>query len=262
MKKNNSLFKVIINYYDLYYFLSSYDVASRFRSSRLGILWLVIQQLMFALGISLVWSNVFAIDIYDFVPFLTLGLSLWGIIMGSMTEGGNAFLHAQYYIKQFPLPYSVFILRTLLTQFLYFGISILTTFIVLSIFGKLSLLGIIYAIPGMVVLCIYCYSATALTAYLCLRYRDLNHALSGIFGLIFLITPIIFSPELLIQKGISIAIYLNPFASLIEIVRYPILNVDFANLEHYFIGLGFSLCLLLVQIIIQKRWGRFVPFWI
>jgi ABC-type polysaccharide/polyol phosphate export permease len=76
MKKNNSLFKVIINYYDLYYFLSSYDVASRFRSSRLGVLWLVIQQLMFALGISLVWSNVFAIDIYDFVPFLTLGLSL------------------------------------------------------------------------------------------------------------------------------------------------------------------------------------------
>ena len=97
--------------------------------------------------------------------------------------------------------------------------------------------------------------------YLGLRYRDFQHGLTGFFSLLFIVTPVIVPPEILIKKGISIVVYMNPFASLIEVVRHPIINAEFAELTHYGIAIGFTTVLLIFQIILAKRWGRLIPFW-
>jgi ABC-type polysaccharide/polyol phosphate export permease len=98
-------------------------------------------------------------------------------------------------------------------------------------------------------------------AYMGLRYRDLQHALPSIFSLLFIVTPVIYPPEILVKKGASYILYLNPFTSLIEVVRSPLLEGSLASTEHYIISILMSLIMLYCKYFIEKKWRRFVPFW-
>lgn len=252
----------VSEHFNLYYSLAKHDISNRFRRSKLGILWIVLQQLIFVLGASVIWSNIFNMEIENFMPFLVTGMAIWGFLVSSMVEGCSIFVVSQGYLKNFCLPESIFVFRALIANFFYFLLNILTASLVLIAFNKFSFVGIIYALPGILILIIYFYAASGTMAYLGLRYRDLNHALSSIFSLLFVLTPVMFTPEMLLKKGISIIVYLNPFASLLEIIRYPLLNHNFPEYHNYLIAIGFTSLLIGIYLTLKQRWKRFIPFWL
>ena len=111
------------------------------------------------------------------------------------------------------------------------------------------------------ILMIYFYGACGALAYLGIRYRDLQHALTSIFGMLFILTPVIYPPEILLKKGLWIVIYGNPFSSLIEIVRYPLIHHHLTDGIHYIIALAFTFIMIAIKFSAAKKWERFVPFW-
>ncbi len=252
---------VAIKYFDLYYFLAKQDLKSRFRRSYLGISWIVIQQLFFSLVAGYVWSRIFGMKASEFIPFLTIGSVLWTFISAAMIEGCGTFVIAHNYLKQLPLPQSIFIFRTLFTSLFYLAVGLCTIIGILIIFDKFNILSIFYMLPGIVILVCYFYGISGSFAYLGLRYRDLQHAITSILALLFIVTPVLYPPELLIKKGIAIVVYMNPLASLIELIRYPLLNNDFAHINHYLISIVFVLALMLLKFVLKRKWERFVPFW-
>lgn len=248
-------------YWPIWSYLALQDLKSRFRRSKIGILWVVFQQLAFSLGAGFIWATVFNQSPGDFIPFLTVGFATWGFIAAAMTEGCGAFVIAHGYLKQLPLPQSIFIFRTLLAQFFFLAVGLITALVVLAAFGKFTISGVLLAVPGIALLILYAYGAVGSMAYLGLRYRDLQHALGGIFNLLFVLTPVIYPPEILLKKGLHVVIYANPFSSLIEVVRRPLLHGTPADLEHYVIAIVFAGILIGFRAFIGKKWRRFVPFW-
>jgi ABC-type polysaccharide/polyol phosphate export permease len=138
----------IIKYWDISFFLAQQDLKSRFRGSKLGILWLAINQLSFSLGAGFIWSKVFGTNANEFIPFLSIGFAIWSFISSAMIEGCSTFINAHHYIKQLPLPKIIFIMRTFLVSVCYFSVSFFTCLIVLLCFNKLHLRGIFFSIPG------------------------------------------------------------------------------------------------------------------
>lgn len=248
--------------FDLYYSLAKHDINNRFRRSKLGILWLILQQLLFVLGASVVWVNIFDMEVKDFIPFLIMGMTIWSFIVSSMIEGCGIFVINHGYLRNFCLAESIFIFRTLIANSFYLLLNMLTSIVVLITFNKFQFIGIIYAIPGILILIVYFYAASGTMAYLGLRYKDLNHALSSIFSLLFIITPVMFNPEMLLKKGISFAVYCNPFASILEIVRYPLLNGNLPEYHYYLIAIGFTSLLISTYFILKQKWRKFIPFWL
>ena len=255
-------YNVAIKHFSTYLFISQQDLKNRFRRSKLGILWIAIHLLVFTLGAGFIWSKVLGTDPSIFIPFLTVGFVIWNFISGSTIDGCHSFINSSQYIKQFSLPYSIFIFRTFLVNVFYFSISIAICFFVMLVFGKLSIYNIIYCLPGLLILLLYAYGIIGAMAYLGTRYRDIHHALPGIFSLLFVMTPVMYSPELLIKKGVSFIVYGNPFASLIEIIRVPLLDGHFSELTHYLISIIFGLSLIIFRVIIEKRWRRYISFWL
>lgn len=254
-------YRSALNSSPIWIYLSKSDVLNRFRRSKIGILWPVVHQLAFSLGAGMIWAAVFNINPADFIPFLTLGFAIWGFISACMLEGCSTFVIAHGYLKQLPLSQSLFIFRTLFTQLIYLIIGLLTALMVQMFFHKLTVIGLVYSLPGLCILVIYAYGSIGSLAYLGLRYRDLPHGLSGLFSLLFVVTPVIYPSEMLRQKGYSFALYANPFASLIEIVRYPLINSTAADIEHYLIASIFAFVLCLIRFFLGSRWSRFVPYW-
>jgi lipopolysaccharide transport system permease protein len=160
-----------------------------------------------------------------------------------------------------PLSPYIFILRTVATQFFYLGIGLLTALAILFFLSRLSVLGVIMSLPGLVIILFFSYSIVSVTSYLGLRYRDLPHALTGLLNLLFVLTPVLYPAEVLAKKGIYVAAYANPLASMIEIVRKPLLQASLSDPYHYVFSIAFTVSLFMLSLYLRNRWEKLIPFW-
>lgn len=223
-------------------FLALQDTKSRFRGSSFGVGWILISLMIWVVGVGGIYGLIFGVPPKEFLPNLMAGFVIWGVIASSVTESGLTFVTAQGYIKQFAFPKQIYILRSFFSYSFIFAIGMSALFFVVALLGRMTFLGWVYALPGIFLLAIACLSFVVTMAYVGARYRDLPHFLGGAMQVLFLVTPIVFPAQLLKDKGLSIIYEANPFFYLIDIVRAPILNGDFAHLHSY---IGAIICVII-----------------
>lgn len=219
---------------DIWLYLSKQDLNSQFRRSKLGSLWLVINQLSFAFGAGLIWATVFGLNAIDFIPFIATGFAVWGFISSCFVDGCASFLVSQGYIKQVKMPLPIYTMRAVCSASVRLFIGLIVALLVVAIFGQVSIVGVIGALLGtlLVVVCGFFISLTL--SYLGAKYRDLQHGLSNLFQLLFVLTPVIYPPKMLIEKGLWFAVYFNPLSSFIQVIRVPLVDGQMASLIDYF----------------------------
>ncbi len=88
------------------------DVRLKFRRSVVGPAWIFLNLAVLVVSIGFIYANLLGQDAREFVPYLTIGLILWGYLTNSIVDGGNAFIHSEGYIKQISLPIYVYIFRS------------------------------------------------------------------------------------------------------------------------------------------------------
>src|SRR5580698_6842874 len=87
------------------------DILQRYRRSLLGPLWLTASMAIMVIALGVVYGKIFKVPLDDFIPFLCLGLLVWGFISTTLMEAGGLFTGSESYIKQIRLPYSVYVYR-------------------------------------------------------------------------------------------------------------------------------------------------------
>jgi ABC-type polysaccharide/polyol phosphate export permease len=242
--------------------LAGQVVSSRFRGSYLGIVWLIVQFLAFSAGGGLVWAHIFNQDPRMFIVFVGVGFAVWGFLAGSVVDGSTAFIAGAGYIKQMPLPLSVFVLRNVMSGALYCAIGVGVALAVSLAVGRPIEAGVLWVFPGAAMLLTASTVTVTAMAYLGARFRDLTHGLANIFQVLFVLTPVIYTPEILIQRDLAAFVYCNPLHSMIEIIREPITHSRAADLEHYGIAGLYTLVVGLAAAGLVKLWGKRVIYWL
>ena len=82
------------------------DVRQRYRRSSIGAFWLTISMGVMIGTIGIVFGQIFKSPMNEFLPFLSVGLILWGFISTVITEGCSGFIAGEAVIKQLPIPLS------------------------------------------------------------------------------------------------------------------------------------------------------------
>lgn len=242
-----------IKVWRVWMFLGLQDIKARFRRSFIGPLWILLNIAFFVGGAGVVYGVMFGQPMNEFLPFLTTGLVIWGFIISTLTESGAAFINAEGYIKQFSYPKQIYLLRPLVvyTIVLLVGLSALIPLQLL--FGSFSIVGWIFAIPGLLLLLLAALGHIVICAYLGTRFRDLPHAMGGVLQVIFFVTPIMFPVKVLRERGLDFVYRYNPLHYLIEVVRQPILEGNLSTLENYtFAGL-YVVFVWMIATIVAKR---------
>ncbi len=102
---------------ELWGHLAWQDIKQRYRRSVIGPLWITISQGVIALGLGLLYSQLFgACRSGTFLPYITTGFIIWNFILGCLTDGTDTFIANEGLIKQLPAPLSVYALRTVWRQ--------------------------------------------------------------------------------------------------------------------------------------------------
>jgi lipopolysaccharide transport system permease protein len=239
--------------------LGWFDILSRYRRTTFGPLWIALMTAMTVASIGFVYAALFKLPIREFLPFVCIGIIVWNWISSSLLEAGTAFVaYKSVLLNQALHPTSV-VVRVVVRNVIILLHNALVVVALFIVFGRSVSLTTVLVVPGLVAVGLIVLAASVVIAFACTRFRDLNQVLTAVVSLGFLITPVIWTPDVLGDR--AYIANLNPVTHLLNLVRLPLLGTEPAAESWYvaatvFVGLAAAACYTV------RKYRHQFPFWL
>lgn len=237
------------------------DVVQRYRRSILGQFWITISMAVMVACLGFLFGALFRVPYQEFLPFLAMGLILWGLVSNTLTEAGTAFTNSTNIIRQIKLPGIVFVARVLWRNLIIFAHNIIILPILFVSLGITLKIEALLALPGLVLLSINLLWMSYVFGVFCTRFRDLPQIVQSTLQIFFYITPIIWMPNLLAGRAEAYVLGMNPFFHLIEIVRAPLLG-QAPSLVNWLVCFGLAFLGWLIAYALEKKYAHRIAYWL
>ncbi len=203
------------------------DLRARFRRSRLGILWAIIQPLGFSLLIAWTWGTIFkTANYWEFAVYVFAGMLVWDYLGNTLNASMESLVSSVGYLRQARIPFLVFQARVPLSGFLIYlaGFS-----------GLLIMIGVLqfYPPPGLHLLQVAAFPFLLLSLLLPLsiifsvmgaKFRDLKHIVQLGLQALFFVSPVMFERAIFQDERLAILQYVNPLVPVLDMLRGPLLD--------------------------------------
>jgi ABC-type polysaccharide/polyol phosphate export permease len=207
------------------------DLRNRYRRSVIGIGWSLLHPIAMTVVLCVVFSKMFGQDIHTYAPHVLSGLTFWGFMMAVVNQGCQSFFQGESYIRQHSVPLAIYPLRVTLGAGFHFVLGLLITLVFIwSVKGFGNLVALPALVPALVLLFIVGWSLAVCMGVANVMFQDSQHLIEVLMQILFYGTPIIYSAEILERRGLGWLVLLNPFASLLELIRAPLLDGRFPSL--------------------------------
>jgi len=244
----------------VWWHLGMADVRNRFAKSAVGPMWILLNLAMWVGGMGLIYGTLFNQPLTTYLPFLTIGFVCWGFLSQTIIDGGNAFVFAEGYIKQFIYPKQIYVLRVIVNASVPFAIGVAIFFAVFAWMGQPFGVGMLWVLPGLLMLLLASYLHATIMAYASARFRDLPHGMTALLQVLMFVTPVFFTVGTLKARGLDFVYKYNPLYYLIEIIRHPLTKLEAAPTEVY-VASGIYLAILaLLAVFVSMRLDRRIVY--
>ena len=208
-----------------FYFAWS-DTKARSKRSALGPFWMVLSTLVGVVGLGLDRSTLLKVDRAEFMPSLTIGLIVWQMISGCLSEAPALFSRQAAQIKNINMPSFLISIQLVMRNLINFAHNLLVFLLVVAVYPEhvnLTIAGGAEFLFGLVLLVINLVWVTQMVGYLGARYRDLEPLVTSSLPILFFLSPVIYRTKQL--GALETIMGFNPIAYWIAIVRDPVLGV-------------------------------------
>lgn len=239
--------------------LALMDTKHKYRRSVLGPFWITISMFVLILGIGLLYSQLFRMDLREYLPYIALGDIVWIYISTVVQEGCTTFTASENLIRSMRLPMTLHVMRLVTRTFIVFlhgAIAYIPFAIYLKVEPEIVWL---LAIPGVLAILVATIPVTALFGVMAARYRDLQPAIANFMQLGFFMTPIIWKAEMLGPHR-WVADF-NPLYHFIQLVREPLMG-KVPPYHSYWVVAGFIAAAYLIAIPVLARNRHKISFWV
>lgn len=241
-------------------FLSYIDNKLKYRRTLLGPLWNSLAQLITIVLLSIVWSEIFKMELADYLPRLYVGMTCFGLAT-YYTSTATSLIFGQYsaYFQNLNINLSLIYGRFLCTSIINFLHAIPIYILIFLFFGKTLDIKSFFFFLGLALVFLNGIWMSFVISCLCARFRDLAPLIESIMAAAGLITPILWDKSLLGDK--AYLVYLNPFTSFVESMRDPLLGYTI-NYNVYIYLLIFLIVGNIFTYFFYKYKRKILPFWI
>ena len=198
------------------------DIKLRYRGSVLGPFWLTLSTAVMVLSMGVLYAELFHMDLRQYLPYLALSLVLWNALGSMVAEACLCFTGAEATIRSMRMPFTVHAIRALVRNALILGHNAVVIVLVFAYFNSWPHATVWVSLVGLAIWVVDGIAVCLLLGAFCARFRDVPPIIGSVMQIAFFLTPIIWQPEAL---GSAIPyLVLNPFYSLMAIVRDPMMN--------------------------------------
>lgn len=235
------------------------DIRTTYRRSLFGIAW-----------VTLSFAAFIVVKLFIFIPlmgninqgyytkYLLLGFFIWQFLSVEVTTAPMGFVSAEGWIKNDPLPLSVYVYQAIARSLFNFFLTSLVVIVMLIAFRHPLTLTALLVVPAIGLFIVNALWVRLFLGVICTRHRDLVHLIQTVMRVTFFLSPVFWLPE---QMGRA-ADYLwwNPFWHFIAILRDPVLTGDAVAASWIFVGvvtaIGWALALVTFAL-----FRRRIVFW-
>lgn len=228
------------------------DFITKYRRSILGVLWSVLNPLLMAMIISAVFSNIFRMQIENFVVYYLTGSLIFNF-MSEATSGalvsvlGSAGLIKKVYIPKYIFPIEKCLFALVNTLF-----SLVATLILMPFLGvSLKITVLLFWVPLMYVF-VFSVGVGMLLSATNVFFRDVGHLYSVWIMAWMYLTPIIY-PKELIPDSVRWFTNANPMYYYVDYFRSIMMYNTIPDFKTNVICAAFSGAFLIIGLIMFKR---------
>jgi lipopolysaccharide transport system permease protein len=244
----------------LWWALAWLDIKQRYRRSLIGPFWITASTAIMVSAMGPLYGTLLSQNFAAYLPYLAVSLILWSFISTPLNEAGSVFVGAEPYIRQVPLPLSVYIFRLLARNFLILLHNSAIILVVLLLFPPEHLDHLWLAPLGLCLVLGNLFWITLLLALGGSRFRDIPQLTSNIVQLTFFITPILWKSDMLGGRHRFLADF-NPIFHFIEVIRAPLLGTPIRP-ESWLVAAGLLVVGSTMAILVFARLRARVPYWL
>jgi lipopolysaccharide transport system permease protein len=202
--------------------LARLDIRNRYRGSVLGPFWVTASSAIMIVGIGILYSTLFRMQLREYLPFLAVSLIIWNMINQIVADACTSFILAEGVIRQVPLPYTVHVMRFVMRNAVVAAHNLPLIIVVFVATGTLPGIGAALALPGLALIAVNAFAVGLFLGMACARFRDIQQIVSSAMQLFFFLSPVLWKPELLGHWQALLP--LNPFYAVMETVRGPLVE--------------------------------------
>jgi lipopolysaccharide transport system permease protein len=239
------------------------DLRTRFRRSKLGILWAILQPLAFSLLIATVWGTVFKMDNYwDYAIYVFTGMILWEYFGSIVIVAQDSLTGAEGYLRQTRIPFFIFQARTPLTSMVILVCGILGVLAMMAALGRLPEFGPHLALIPLF-LCIYLLFGLPTAIVMSIMgtaFRDLKYISQIVVQALFFISPVMLDRAMLDSPQLQWLHYVNPMMPLFDMFRAPLLYSELWHASDVWTVAAWISAMWIGAIALAARSGRALVF--
>ena len=244
----------------LWLLLGMNDIRQRYQRSRVGQFWITISMLVTIVSLGLVYSYLFRMSLREYLPSLTLGIVVWGLISSMVTEACTVFTGADSYLQQVPMPKTIFVHRMLVRNLVTFAHNVTIVPLLYLAFGIVPGWPAFLAPIGLVIATINGFWIGLLVGMLCARFRDLPQMVNSLMQIAFFVTPVMWRQDQL-PREMSWLVDVNPLANLLRLIRDPLLG-RVPTMSAYLMGIALILAGFSVTMPFFARFRARIIYWL
>lgn len=238
------------------------DIVTRYRRTRLGLVWLLAPVTMFMVVLGPLYARLFGRSLQEFLVHLGMGYAIWRLMVMVINDSIGAFRSNKSFILDGNTQLTDYTLKSIAKSLFYFTFAMMGMMVVLvwsPAVATLAVFSLVFTIPVVIVNLFWMgYCISILGA----RSPDFGEVLNTALMLGFLFTPILWEGERFPADTVAgWVVRVNPAFHFLEIVRAPLFGraPEIQSLLYLvvFTLLGWALAWLLC-----RRYSRFVPIWI
>jgi ABC-type polysaccharide/polyol phosphate export permease len=203
------------------------DLRLRYRRSVLGIGWSLLHPVSMTIVFTVVFSQLFGDgNPLGYAAYALAGLAVWGFLRDAAIAGSRSLLTNEAYIRQSPLPYTVYTLRTVLGQAVHscLALAVVVALVVIWKRDASAIIGLGLALPGLLLAVIAAWAVATIGAFVTAFFHDAAHLLEVAAQIGFFLTPIMYRRGMLDERGLGWVVDINPAHVYLAVTRDPLLT--------------------------------------
>jgi len=238
------------------------DIVTKYRRTRLGLIWIVVPVAVFVAAIGGIYSRLMGHDPGFFIPYLAVGYIIWRFIVQCTSEASSILRSHKSFIMDGRVRLTDFVLRSVAKAFFYFVCTVVVLFAALVWSPDMHWPRIVTVLLTFPIVVLNMVWWTACMSLIGARHADAGEMINTALRFGMLLTPIIWVGDRF-EHGSLIwwAVQVNPAFHLISLVRAPLLGQPLSMITVAYLAV-MTLVGWLTAMLLYRRYAKFVPLWI
>jgi lipopolysaccharide transport system permease protein len=233
------------SYRDLLWILVERDIRLLYKQTALGILWVILQPLIAAVILTIVfgWVAKLPSDGAPYLLFVICGMTVWTYFSQALQRAGNSVVYNAHLVSKVYFPRLLLPLVHIIRALIDLVVVMVVLFVLMAVYRVPPTVRLA-AIPFLVIFMMVTATGIALWfSALSVKYRDCSNGLPYFLQMWMYATPVVY-PMSMVPKQWLWLFALNPAVGFIETFRWAVLGSNLLRIDLLMLAVTVSLVIL------------------